>query len=196
MHPRQTSALPVFAVVGALGLLAAIAAAGVYAYQWTDAARRLPGARADLDLVEEERITSFVPPEAALESSHEVLATETLFAGAPPDSGITRRFDTKDEEATMRAFIEPAIDDGWRLVEVSCRRRLDSSEMVFTKRVRRPGGGSAILALRVANDRIIDGAVVVSTTAPREWVPPRDEPRPVEELLDTGVARTDPGCLQ
>jgi hypothetical protein len=103
----------------------------------------------------------------------------------------------------MRAFVEPAIADGWRLVEARCGRTGTPSEMQFIKRVTRPSRDVTVgLVLLLSSEDwgqrggATDQYVELDVSVPREHWPDFGLVEPMDQLLHTGVPRTDPACLR
>lgn len=192
---RWTIFVRVVFVVMLCGIASCTAVGGLIAYGLSDRGRALPGAHDDLDALRRESITEFVPEGATLVSSGDAFGTRSLFFSVESPSAVSRSFATVDVAATMRAFVEPATADGWRLVRVECQRLLNTSELQFVKAVPTDDGKTRGLELSVTSGGLVDG-VAVSATAPLYGGGISSETRPVHDLLDTGVPRTDPGCLR
>ena len=189
----RTRAPTIVAVLALLLGLASLGALLLPSILLSDAARTLPGTGPELAAVKHEQMLQFVPPGATRTQSWAFPAMRGQLGGqdSKTDAGANLKIDG-DRGAALRAFIEPARQDGWNLESVRCSRQANESTITFAKST-----GSYQLTLEVTTDVLPDfiRSTVTVDGSGGSGIAPGTQPASVAGILDTGISRTDPDCL-
>lgn len=158
-----------------------------------------PGELSELRMLEHEPIGGFNPPRGHLVNKWSKSATRNNSGFEGPGSYPTTVGHNwsiaGSRGAAMRAYVTPALRDGWRLVSVSCSTTEGTSTIAFGKHPLDSGYGVQFVVKTWRYDHSLSAVLSVPNSETGYYkVPAAGLPAPAE-LLDTGVSRTDPGCL-